>query len=225
VRDAINNDETERAVFCERAALRTLQGGCQAPIGIHARYEGEELTVDGVIASLDGADVVRDRHSGPAPTVAAAEALGIALAESLLARGAKPILAASPRPHALPLAGRLVVLPRTHERANRIATALRADGAEVLEMRSGEAEPEGLKQRVPDVIIFPSSGAVTAAVPYLQRVHQYGRRPAVATMGPASSAAAHAAGFTPDVVAPDAEIDSLLGAVRAHLNAKETPGS
>jgi uroporphyrinogen-III synthase len=44
-------------------------------------------------------------------------------------------------------------------------------------------------------------------------------------MGPASSAAAHAAGFTPDVVAPDAEIDSLLGAVRAHLNAKETPGS
>jgi uroporphyrinogen-III synthase len=44
-------------------------------------------------------------------------------------------------------------------------------------------------------------------------------------MGPSSSAAAHAAGFTPDVVAPDAEIDSLLGAVRAHLNAKETSGS
>jgi hydroxymethylbilane synthase len=225
VREAINHDETERAVVCERAALRTLQGGCQAPIGIHARFEDEGLVVDGVIASLDGTAVVRDRRIGPAATVAEAEALGVALAESLLAAGAMPILAASPRPRALPLAGRLVVLPRTQERANRIAAALRADGAEVLEMRSGEAEPEGLKQRVPDVIVFPSSGAVTAAVPFLQRVHQYGRRPAVATMGPASSAAAHAAGFTPDVVAPDAEIDSLLGAVRAHLNAKETPGS
>jgi uroporphyrinogen-III synthase len=92
-------------------------------------------------------------------------------------------------------------------------------------MRSGEAEPEGLRERVPDVIVFPSSGAVSAAVPFLQRVHQYGRRPAVAAMGPESSAAAHAAGFTPDVVAPDAEIDSLLGAVHAHLNAKETSGS
>jgi hypothetical protein len=225
VRAEINHDVTERAVLCERAALRTLQGGCQAPIGIHARYEGGELLVDGAIASLDGRAVIRERRRGRAATIAAAEALGVELAAAMLEGGAKPILAASPRPQALPLAGKLIVLPRTQERANRIAAALRADGAEVVEMRSGEAEPHGLRERVPDVIIFPSSGAVSAAGPYLQRVYQYGRRPAVAAMGPASSAAAHAAGFTPDVVAPDAEIDSLLGAVRAHLIAKETSGS
>jgi uroporphyrinogen-III synthase len=40
-------------------------------------------------------------------------------------------------------------------------------------------------------------------------------------MGPASSAAAHAAGFTPDIVAPDAEIDALIGALRAHLLSKD----
>jgi hydroxymethylbilane synthase len=225
IRAAINDEETERAVMCERAALRTLQGGCQAPIGIHARYENGELVVDGAIASLDGSAVVRDRRREVAHSVSAAEALGIELAQALLEGGARPILAASPRPQALPLAGRLVVLPRTQERASRIAAALRADGAEVVEMRSGEAEPHGLRERVPDVIIFPSSGAVSAAGQYLQRVHRYERRPAVAAMGPASSAAAHAAGFTPDVVAPDAEIDSLLGAVRAHLLAKETFGS
>jgi uroporphyrinogen-III synthase len=108
-------------------------------------------------------------------------------------------------------------LPRTHERASRIAAALRADGAEVVEMRSGEAESPVLGHRVPDVILFPSSAAVSAAAAFLHGVHRYARRPAVAAMGPASSAAAHAAGFTPDIVAPDAEIDAMLGAVRAHL--------
>jgi hydroxymethylbilane synthase len=221
LRDAVNDPVTEIAVMCERAALRTLQGGCQAPIGIHARYENERLVVDGVIASLDGKAVVRDRRSAPVTDIASAEALGTDLAGALLAAGAASILAVSPRPHALPLAGKLVVLPRTHERASRIAAALRADGAEVVEMRSGETESSALGHRVPDVILFPSSAAVTAAGAYLHGVHRYARRPAVAAMGPASSAAAHAAGFTPDIVAPEAEIDAMLGAVRAHLLAKE----
>jgi uroporphyrinogen-III synthase len=200
--------------------LRTLQGGCQAPIGIHARWEESELVVDGVIASLDGKHVIRDRRSAAANDVAAAQALGVELAQALLSGGAAQILAVSPRPQALPLSGKVVVLPRTHERASRIAAALRADGAEVVEVRTGEAESSELGQRVPDVIVFPSSAAVNAASAYLNRVHRYERRPAVAAMGPASSAAAHAAGFTPDVVAPEAEVDALVGALRAHLLSK-----
>lgn len=223
--DAMNDAATELAVSCERAALRTLQGGCQAPIGIHARYEGERLVVDGVIASLDGTRVVRDRRSAAVAEVAHAQSLGVELAQALLERGAGSILAVSPRPQAPPLSGRLVVLPRTHERASRIAAALRADGAEVVEVRSGEAESSALGHRVPDVIVFPSSAAVSAASAYLHRVHRYERRPAVAAMGPASSAAAHAAGFTPDVVAPEAEIEALVGAVRAYLLSKEQIGS
>lgn len=219
--EAINDAATERAVLCERAALRTLQGGCQAPIGIHARYEGGQLVVDGIIASLDGTSVIRDRRTAQAANAADAESLGVTLAQALLSAGAANILTLSPRPQALPLSGKVVVLPRTHERASRIAAALRADGAEVVEVRSGEAEARTLGGRVPDVIVFPSSAAVSAAGAYLHRVHRYERRPAVAAMGPASSAAAHAAGFTPDVVAPDAEIDALVGAVRAHLLAKE----
>jgi hydroxymethylbilane synthase len=219
---AINDERVQIAVFCERAALRTLQGGCQAPIGIHARFAGGELAVEGVIASLDGKSVVRERRSAPVSGIEAAEELGEVLAQAMLAAGAAKILALSPRPQALPLAGKVVLLPRTHERASRIAAALRADGAEVIEMRSGEAEAAELGQRVPDVIVFPSSAAVNAASAYLHRVHRYARRPAVAAMGPASSAAAHAAGFTPDVVAPEAEIDALVGAVRAHLSVKVT---
>jgi len=218
LREAVNDEQTERAVMCERAALSTLQGGCQAPIGIHARYEESRLVVDGVIASLDGSSVVRDRMRDDASSIEAAQALGVALAQKLLERGAQRILAASPRPAPLPLAGKLVVLPRTQERAGRLAAALRADGAEVVEMQA-------LGERVPDVIVFPSSGAVSAATAYLQRIHRYEQRPAVATMGPASSAAAHAAGFTPDVVAPEAQVDALVGAVRAHFISKEQNGS
>jgi hydroxymethylbilane synthase len=221
IRDAVNDERAELAVLCERAALRTLQGGCQAPIGIHARAQGTEMVVDGVIASLDGRSVVRDRRSAAVCDTASAEALGIDLAKALIAAGAENILAVSPRPQALPLAGKLIVLPRTHERQSRIAAALRADGAEVVEVRSGEAPAGDLRQRVPDVIVFPTSAAVNVAGAYLQQVHRYRQRPAVAAMGPASSAAAHAAGFTPDVVAPEAEIDALVGALRAHLLAKE----
>lgn len=221
IHDAIDDATSARAVYCERAALRTLQGGCQAPIGIHARFEGGDLLVDGIIASLDGKSVIRDRRSAPVTGIADAEALGIELAQALLAAGAGKILALSPRPQALPLAGKVVVLPRTHERSSRIAAALRADGAEVVEVRSGEAESADLGVRVPDVIVFPSSAAVNAASAYLHRVYRYERRPAVAAMGPASSAAAHAAGFTPDVVAPEAEIGALVGALRAHLLSKE----
>lgn len=225
IQDAINDGVSALAVYCERAALRTLQGGCQAPIGIYARFEGSELVVDGAIASLDGKNLIRDRRRSTVTGVPDAEQLGIELAQAMLGAGASEILALSPRPQALPLAGKVVVLPRTHERANRIAAALRADGAEVVEVRSGDADAADLGARVPDVIVFPSSAAVNAASAYLHRVHRYTRRPAVAAMGPASSAAAHAAGFTPDVVAPEAEIDALVGAVRAHLLAKEQIGS
>jgi hydroxymethylbilane synthase len=213
LRKAVNDEETERAVLCERAALRTLQGGCQAPIGIHARYERGQLVVDGSIAAIDASISLRERAHGAADTIEQAEALGIALAQRMLERGASAILAESPRPQSLPLAGKLIVLPRAQERAGRIAAALRADGAEVVEMHA-------LGQRVPDLIVLPSSGAVNAAAAYLQEIHRYEQRPAVATMGPATSAAAHAAGFTPDVVAPQSEVDALVGAVRAHLIAK-----
>jgi hydroxymethylbilane synthase len=218
---AVNDEETERAVLCERAALRTLQGGCQAPIGIHARFENGEMVVDGVIATLDGSMALREQRRGAVQSTVDAEALGISLAQALLDAGAKPILAASPRPQQLPLAGKLILLGRTQERAGRIAAALRADGAEVVEMRAADAVPDALAQRVPDLILFPSSASVGAAAAYLQRVHRFEQRPAIAAMGPATSAAAHALGFTPDLVAPEAAIDALIGAVRAHLLSKE----
>lgn len=218
LRFAVNDEAAELAILCERAALAALRGGCQAPIGIHARFEDGVLVVDAAVASLDGATLMRERRSHRVESAGEAQLLGSAVAQALLDAGARELLA-------LPLAGTIVVLPRTQDRPSRIAAALRTDGAEVLEMRSGEAAPAGLGERTPDLVVFASSGSVAAAEAFLQRLKRINGRPAIAAMGPASSAAALAAGFAPDVVAPEAEIGALLTAVRAHLTAKEQQSS
>lgn len=201
LRAAVNDTASELAILCERAALRELRGGCQAPIGVHAYWQEDVLHAIGAVAAMDGSRVMRAALQEAVSTIADCEQLGIALAAALTADQ--------------PLSGKLVVLPRTQDRPSRIADALRAEGAEVVEMRSGETEPPGLAERIPDVIVFASSGSVGAAAAYLSRVHRFDRRPAIVAMGPASSAAAHAAGFTPDLVAPEAAAEALVATVGA----------
>lgn len=217
LREAINDETAELAVCCERAALRRLRGGCQAPIGIHARFDGARLLACGIVATLDGTRIVRAERAAPVASVEQAERLGTALAEELENAGAAEILAAAPQLPLLPLAGRLVILPRTLDRPSRIAAALRAEGADVFELHAGEDGDAGLGTRVPDILVFASSGSVAAAADYLRRLHASQLRPTVAAMGPESSAAALAAGFAPDLVAPEAAIEALLRVVRGHL--------
>lgn len=70
------------------------------PIGVNSRFEGEELVLTGMVASLDGLRLVRDEVRGPQ---ADPEAIGVALALALRAQGAGEILEeiiASVRPQA-----------------------------------------------------------------------------------------------------------------------------
>jgi hydroxymethylbilane synthase len=84
---------SELAVLAERAFLRTLRGGCQAPVGAYAVWNDGILEVSGAIAGLDGARVVRDKTSGPAPGPEEAEELGAALARRLIEEGGDALLA------------------------------------------------------------------------------------------------------------------------------------
>jgi hydroxymethylbilane synthase len=200
LRDAVNDAASELCVRCERAALRELRMGCNAPVGIHATLDGDTLAIHGAYALPD--EIARVRLERAVASVAEAEALGAELGRALAALVA-------------PMAGTTVVLPRTQERASRIAAALRARGAEVVELRAGDSGPE----RAPDILIFPSSGSVAAAREYLGRLRGASRKPRVLAMGPESSEAARAAGFPPDAVADEASVDSLV-----HLAAtKEQP--
>lgn len=88
----IDDAPTRAAVMAERAMLRTLQGGCQAPIAAHATLQGDHLLLEGLVAAVDGSQVLRRVIEGP---VAKPEELGQALGTELLALGARELLAAA----------------------------------------------------------------------------------------------------------------------------------
>ncbi len=85
----LNHLESSWRVKAERAFLARLEGGCQVPIAAHACLEADELTLDGLVASVEGDRMVRDRIRAPRQK---AETMGVELAERLLERGADQIL-------------------------------------------------------------------------------------------------------------------------------------
>ncbi|MBP1995941.1 hydroxymethylbilane synthase [Paenibacillus eucommiae] len=86
---------TALAVRAERSFLGRLQGGCQVPLGAFASVSAESsggrplLTLTGMVGSPDGQEVLKESASGTDP-----EALGLLVADQLIARGADRILAA-----------------------------------------------------------------------------------------------------------------------------------
>jgi len=86
---ALEHLPTARRCLAERAFLRELEGGCQVPIGVNSRLEGDELLLTGMVASLDGQRLIRDAARGPQRDP---EAIGVALARTLKVQGAGEIL-------------------------------------------------------------------------------------------------------------------------------------
>jgi hydroxymethylbilane synthase len=81
---------TRLSVLAERALMRTLEGGCQVPIGARATAEGDRLHLVAYVGSVDGFKSVTMEHHG---SVADPEAVGVDLARAMLAAGADEILA------------------------------------------------------------------------------------------------------------------------------------
>jgi hydroxymethylbilane synthase len=87
---SINHEPTDWATRTERSFLRVLEGGCQVPIGCYAEVRGENITVEGLIASLDGCRVFRGSIQGSCQD---ADVIGQQLAHDLLQKGAADVLA------------------------------------------------------------------------------------------------------------------------------------
>jgi len=88
---ALDDREARLAATAERALLRRLEGGCQVPLGALATLQGGELSLMACICALDGTRQLSARGQAPAVD-AAAEALGVRVAEELLARGAADLM-------------------------------------------------------------------------------------------------------------------------------------
>jgi hydroxymethylbilane synthase len=80
---------TTLAVTAERAFARALSGSCNTPLAAHAMPQHHELWLRGLLAAPDGSEVMRGENRAIVATEAEADALGRALAEDFLARGAE----------------------------------------------------------------------------------------------------------------------------------------
>ncbi len=87
--EKINHEPTRIQVEAERSFLARLEGGCQVPIAAIADFQGQELRIKGLVASLDGQEMISLGMTGR-PSQAAE--LGSKLGQSLLDAGAGRIL-------------------------------------------------------------------------------------------------------------------------------------
>ena len=84
----LDDPDSSMAASIERAFLYALEGGCAAPIGAHARVQGDHVTFTGCLNSLDGQAELRiERTSEEAHA-----ALGAAWAHELLSSGGQAIM-------------------------------------------------------------------------------------------------------------------------------------
>lgn len=85
----LHDDHAAGCVTAERAFLRSLEGGCQVPIGAHAEWVHHELRLEGFVSDLDGTEFLRRTESGDP---AEAASIGTRLAARLIELGAAAIL-------------------------------------------------------------------------------------------------------------------------------------
>ena len=88
----LNHAATNSTTAAERAVAMRLQADCQSPVATYGQIAGSSLTLQAMVASADGRQIIRQQASG---SVDAPETLGIDLADKLLALGAGELLAQS----------------------------------------------------------------------------------------------------------------------------------
>ena len=91
--EELDHRPTRLATLAERAFLARLEGGCQTPIGALGTWNNGTLTLMGIVADLQGRASVRGTESATVECERDAAAVGMRLADRLLADGARAILA------------------------------------------------------------------------------------------------------------------------------------
>ena len=92
---AVDDPTTRQAALAERAFLGAIGGSCTTPLAGYALLEGGRLRLRAWLATLDGARILREDRTMSAEDP---EALGRAVAEAMLARGAREIVGGSRGP-------------------------------------------------------------------------------------------------------------------------------
>jgi len=169
----INDHESLIATDAERAFLRTLEGGCQIPVGSYTRIEGDKFYITGFISSIDGTQYLKDSAEG---NISQAVSISEDLARSLYNRGGADILKAirdenlfNPQSE-LPLKDKIIISTRALEPGDSLPDLLKACGAKLLSLPMIEIIPSTLDANITeklnnlkrfDWIFFTSKNGVT----------------------------------------------------------------
>jgi hydroxymethylbilane synthase len=92
----LRNSSVEAATSAERMFMRRLGAGCYLPIAAYCEIREKRLSLQGLVISLDGEELIEVQSNTPwsaSASVAEAEQLGVELAELALAEGAASIIA------------------------------------------------------------------------------------------------------------------------------------
>ncbi|KAJ5177898.1 Tetrapyrrole biosynthesis hydroxymethylbilane synthase [Penicillium coprophilum] len=97
--DKIGHQDTTFSVLAERSLLRTLEGGCSAPLGVETEWiqneqGSKQLRMRSVVVSVDGKECAQVELEADVNSAESAEAFGITVAKALVADGAGDILEA-----------------------------------------------------------------------------------------------------------------------------------
>ena len=205
----LDHGPTRAAVTAERAALASLGGGCQVPLGAYAVVDGDRLKIHAVVADPDGSVVISASFEGMA---ADAAAIGAESARRLLEQGARAILARV-YGEAPPLAGQRVLVTRAASQAGGLTAHLRCLGAEVVELPVIGVQPLVFDppQGHYDWVLFTSANAVAcfldrAAMPEGVRA---------AAIGPATDGALRSRGIDVALVAEVSTGEGLAAALES----------
>lgn len=88
----LNEPRSKQAVLAERGLLAELRAGCHAPLGVWSTVKGDQLTLEGVVLSLDGRERLAASETGPLQN---GEVLGHRAAHHLREQGADALIAGS----------------------------------------------------------------------------------------------------------------------------------
>ncbi len=89
----LNHAPSQMSVSAERAVSRALGGSCDVPLAAYAVWDSpQDLYLRAFVASADGTQVCRAEKKLSLNTAQAADAMGLAVADDLIAQGAMALL-------------------------------------------------------------------------------------------------------------------------------------
>ncbi len=221
----INHEETFIMTSAERAFLKTLEGGCQIPVGSYTRIEDGQFHITGFISNIDGSVYLKESASAPLDK---ANQVAIELAQGLYNHGGKEILE-SIRNHnfikehlRVPVGNKLVISTRALDSGDTLNDMLQKHGIKTLALPMIEIVPTVLTEEGIDLvqslthfewIFFTSRNGVLHFFKHLLDVTGstfLPKRIKIATIGTKTAAELEYYGYAPDFLSGGNNANELL---------------